>query len=134
MKKEFAVKRYNLMKEFISEGVLTIESEGPSTSLTYTDSITQETATELYHPTAALETLRNNLETKYKSILGCNGCRIDTSYRHTGGWGTYINAQGQQATESLNIFEPTEEISKLCTVKEHQAAYEMWLKSLKKTI
>ena len=89
-------------------------------------------ASELYHPLVALKSLRKILEIEYASIIGCNGCRIDTSYRPTGGYGTYKIVTGQPATETMNIFEPTEEVDKLCTVDEHIIAYDKWIDSLAK--
>ena len=88
------------------------------------------TASELYHPLVALESLRIILEIEYKSIIGCNGCRIDTAFRPTGGYGTYKIVAGRQATEIMNIFEPTDEVDKLCTVDEHIIAYNKWIESL----
>jgi hypothetical protein len=126
----FSIKRYSLDKEFISIGNLTIASEEQRTNLRFSDNSIEVTASELYHPLTALESLRRTLEKEYSSIIACNGCRCDTSYRPTGGFGTYRTFLGQQATEWLNIFEPTNEIDKLCTVDQHKAAYTEWLNSL----
>ena len=129
--KKITIKRYDFNKIFISEGILTIVSEGQLTTLTYTDNVIEEIVTGLYHPLSVFESLRVILETKYQSLLGCNGCRIDTSYRATGGWGIYKIEYGKQATESLNIFEPTDEIKRICTVADLKEAYKKWLDSLK---
>ena len=126
----FSINRYSLDKRFISEGNLTITSEGQRTTLLYADSEIEIKASELYHPLTALEGLREILEKEYSSIIACNGCRCDTAYRPTGGYGTYKIILGQQATERLNLFEPTNEIEKLCTVDQHKAAYKKWVNSL----
>lgn len=126
------IRRYSLTKENISTGTLTVSSKGQVTTLTFKDPIIEVTVRELYHPLMALESLRRVLEIEHKSLLGCNGCRIDTSYRATGGYGTYKTVPGQQATEILNIFEPTNDIEKLCTVEEHKAAYQQWIDNLNK--
>src|SRR5438067_2437041 len=109
---EHIVNRYNLRREFLSKGILTIINEEQITYLTYKDSLIEESVSEMYHPLMALTSLRNILENKYESIIGCFGCRIDTAYRPTGGYGTYIITSGQPATQRVNIFEPTDEIIK----------------------
>lgn len=126
---QYSIKRYDLRKNLIATGLLTITSEGLTTHLTYTDSEINESVRELYHPIAALESLRRVLEKKHKSIIGCTGCRSDSAYRATGGYGTYIIAHGKPASERASIFQPTDEIEKLCTVEEHKVSYEKWLKS-----
>ena len=123
------IKRFSLDKQNISTGTLTVISQGQITNLTFKDSTIEVTVSELYHPLIALESLRKVLEIEHQSLLGCNGCRIDTSYRATGGYGTYKIVPRQQATETLNIFEPTNDIEKLCTVNEHKAAYQKWIDS-----
>ena len=127
---QYSIKRYNFRKEFIAAGLLTITSEGQTTHLTYFDSEIEESVCELYHPIAALESLRNALENKYKSIIGCTGCRIDSTYRATGGFGTYIINYGEPASKRASLFEPTDEVSKLCTVDEHKVAYKEWTDSI----
>jgi hypothetical protein len=131
--KEFIINRYSLEREFISRGILILKDERELTHLKYRDSLIEEFSNELYHPLIALEKLREILETKHQSLLGCNGCRIDTSYRATGGYGTYVIHKGiqAQANELLNLFYQTNEIAKLCTVAEHKIAYKEWLQSLK---
>ena len=124
------VDRYSLDKTFISKGQLKIEEQDHSTILTYIDNDINISASGLHHPIKALEDLRKQLETVFNSILAINGCRIDTAYRPTGGYGTYIIEYGKQATNSLNLFEATKAIDKLCSVEEHKAAYNAWLKSL----
>jgi hypothetical protein len=126
------ITRYSINKQSISEGILTVTDKGEATHLTFKDQAIEVSVSELYHPLIALESLRKILETRHKSIIACNGCRIDTAYRPTGGYGTYKIVLGQQATETLNIFEPTDEIEKLCTVDQHEAAYEKWIDSLAK--
>lgn len=126
----YAVKRYSLNKQLISSGQLEIKQESQTTTLIYADDKITETATEPYHPLVALESLRKKLETEHNSIISINGCRIDTAYRPTGGNGTYLIKQGRQATKSVSLFEPTMEVDKLCTVEEHEAAYDKWVESL----
>ena len=41
----FSIKRYDFSKKFISEGLLTVVSDGPSEKLIYKDSFIEETAT-----------------------------------------------------------------------------------------
>jgi hypothetical protein len=127
---EYEIKRYSLDKKIISNGVLSIIDNGPGTKLIFKDSMIEVHSDDLCHPLMALEKLRITLETEYESIIACNGCRIDTSYRPTGGYGTYKIRAGQQATERLNLFRSTNEIELLCTVEEHTAAYKKWLDSL----
>ncbi len=127
---EYLIKRYNLQKDFITTGLLTIISEGQTTHLTFTDSAIKESVSELYHPIIALESLRRVLENKYESIIGCIGCRIDSAYRATGGYGTYLITYGEPASERACLFEPTDEVAKLCTVDEHKVAYKLWTESL----
>ncbi len=127
---EYKINRYNFKKEFISEGVLTIKDGGVATTFIYSDSTITESATELYHPLTTLASLRILLEEKHRSLINCMGCRIDTAFRLTGGYGTYIIALDHSKPVSQNdsviIFEPTDDISKLCTVSEHEAAYDKW--------
>jgi len=127
---QYSIKRYNLKKEFIAIGLLTITSEGQTTHLTYVDSAIEESVSELYHPIIALESLRKALENKYESIIGCTGCRIDSAYRAAGGYGTYIITYGEPASERAGLFEPTDEVAKLSTVDEHKVAYKKWTDSI----
>ncbi|MBO9203240.1 MULTISPECIES: hypothetical protein [Niastella] len=128
---QYSIKRYDLRKNLVATGLLTITSEGQTTHLKYTDSEVNESVSELYHPISALESLRRVLENKHESIIGCTGCRIDSAYRATGGYGTYIIVYGKPASERASIFQPTDEIEKLCTVEEHKSSYKKWLESLK---
>jgi hypothetical protein len=125
------IKRYNFNREFISQGLLTVLSEGQVTKLTYTDPLINEFSNGLNHPLLIFESLRLILESKHQSILGCNGCRIDTDYRAKDGYGTYIIHYGKPASEIINLFESTDGITKLCTVAEHKIAYKKWLDSFK---
>jgi hypothetical protein len=127
---EYSIKRYDLRKNLLATGLLIVKSEGQATHLTYADSEIKESVIEPYHPIVALESLRRVLEDKYESIIGCNGCRIDSTYRATGGYGTYIITYEPPATERVNIFESTDEIDKLCTVEEHKVSYKRWVDSL----
>jgi len=128
---QYSINRYDLRKDLIATGLLTVTSEGQTTHLTYADSAIKESVSELYHPITALESLRRVLENKYESIIGCAGCRIDSAYRATGGRGTYIITFGEPASERVNLFEPTDEIAKLCTVEEHKISYKKWIDSLR---
>ncbi|OQP67798.1 hypothetical protein [Niastella populi] len=130
---QYSIKRYDLRKNLISTGLLIVRSEGQTTHLTYADSEITESVSELYHPIVALESLREVLERKYESIIGCNGCRIDSAYRATGGYGTYIVNYGEPASKKVSLFEPTDEIAKLCTVEEHKDSYNKWINSLGQT-
>lgn len=122
--------RYSLTKEFIMKGMLTVIDEGQRVVLIYKDLDIEEQASGLHHPKASLQNLRNQLETKHQSILAINGCRIDTDYRFDGSFNSYVIEQGKKASENLHMFEPTTEIEKLCTVDEHEKAYDKWLESV----
>jgi hypothetical protein len=127
---EYSIKRYSLNKELISEGSLVVTFDNNSTKLIYSDSEITESVEEKYHPIAALESLRKLLENEHKSLLNCNGCRIDTSYKYSGRITTFLIQQGKQATIILDMFEPTTDISKLCTIEEHKLAYRKWADDL----
>lgn len=123
---KYNVKRYKFDKQYICDGELHIIDEGQSTTLKYFDNEISIEVTELYHPLASLRKLRNQLENDYESIIGIQGCRIDVTYRFTGGYGQYIMEQGKQATILVDMFEPTHEIDKLCKEAEQEQAYDNW--------
>jgi hypothetical protein len=127
---QITVDRYSLDKRFIATGQLHIEAKDHSTILTYFDDSVEVFASAPYHPIVALENLRRQLAVDFESTLAINGCRVDTDYRATGGYGCYIIKFGKQATKPVSLFDPTKEIDKLCTVEVHKAAYKTWLKSL----
>ena len=127
---QIVVDRYSLDKTFIATGQLHVDEKDHSTILTYYDSNIKVSASGLYHPIAALENLRRQLAVDFNSTLAINGCRIDTAYRATGGYGTYIVEHGKPATNSVSLFDPTTVVDKLCSVDIHKAAYKTWLKSL----
>lgn len=127
---QIAVDRYSLEKTFIATGQLQVEEKDHSTILTYDDSNIKVSASGLYHPIVALENLRRQLEIDFNSILAINGCRVDTDYRATGGYGAYVIELGKKATNSVSLFDPTKAVNKLCTIEDHKAAYKTWLKSL----
>ncbi|MFT3682215.1 MAG: hypothetical protein QM791_18215 [Ferruginibacter sp.] len=82
---EYRVNRYNFKKDLIASGVLTVDYKDHAILLTYEDAEIKESVSELHHPIAALESLRQILELSHKSFIGCNGCRIDTELiHHTG--------------------------------------------------
>ena len=126
---QITVDRYSLEKTFIATGQLQVEEKDNSTILTYYDGSMKVSTSGLYHPIVALENLRQQLAVDFNSILAINGCRVDTDYRATGGYGCYVIELGKPATNSLCLFNPTNAIDKLCTVDVHKAAYRMWLKS-----
>lgn len=127
---QIAVDRYSLDKKFIATGQLQVEEKEHSTILTYFDNGVNVSASGLYHPLLALESLRRQLEDDYNSTLAINGCRIDVDYRATGGYGCYVLEHGKQATTSVSMFDPTKAVDKLCTVDVHKVAYKTWLRSL----
>jgi hypothetical protein len=127
---QYSINRYDLDKGFLSTGTLTIIDENHLTQLIYADSQIKLSASELHHPLMALEKLRKILEAEHQSLLACNGCRIDTAYRPSGGYGVEIIELGKPALDCVDMFEPTTEIEKLCTVDEHKAAYEKWWDSV----
>jgi len=127
----YKINRYSLDKNFIAEGLLKVINNGPGTILLYKDFKIEVSANDAHHPLMALSRLRDELEFKYASLINCSGCRLDTSYRPTGGYEAYILHAGKPAFEHdhVNTFEPTAEIDKLGTVKQHEDAYEFWCKS-----
>jgi oligoribonuclease NrnB/cAMP/cGMP phosphodiesterase (DHH superfamily) len=127
---KYLISRYNFEKKLISDGTLTVAFEDSSTMLTYSDAEIEESVNEMYHPIVALESLRKIMEEKHKSLLNCNGCRVDTSYRGSGRTATYLIENGKPAIALLDMFEGTNEISKLCKVDEHKLAYRKWLEQL----
>jgi hypothetical protein len=128
---EIQLKRYCLTdKHFIASGTLSIINNGKDKGLRYVDPFIDDSFTALYHPLTALEALRINFEAKYNSVLNCNGCRIDTSYRPTGSFKIYIIEPGKQATNIVHMFHETDKIEELTTITEHKNAYKMWLNSL----
>lgn len=122
--------RFSLDRIFISKGQLKIEEKEHATILTYSDNHVHISASALHHPIKALEKLRQQLEAGYNSTLAINGCRIDTSYRATGGYRTYITEHGKQAIAMVSLFNPTKRIDKICKVDEHKSAYKSWIDSL----
>ena len=127
---QITVDRYSLDKTIIATGQLQVEEKDHSTILTYYDNNIKISASGLYHPIVALENLRRQLAVDFNSTLAINGCRVDTDYRATCGYGCYVIEFGKQATNSVSLFDPTKAIDKLCTVEVHKAAYKAWLKSL----
>jgi hypothetical protein len=126
----YKVNRYTLDKELIANGTLTVIDEGQKTKLIYKDAEVEVQASALHHPITALENLRKELEVKHNSLLGINGCRMDTSRQTSSSFGSYLVEDGLKATEDVHMFEPTTEVGKLCTVEQHEAAYEKWLDSV----
>jgi len=124
---KYSIKRYSLGKEYLITGEITIIEDGPLTEVVYKDTEVEETASDRGLPMAALVTLRQKIEDKHESILGCNGCRIDTTLRHTGIDIAHVIRNGNiQEDDWVGIFEPTNKVEKLCTVKEHEKAYDDW--------
>ncbi len=128
--KIFEVKRYSINKELITSGHLTVRHEGQRTSLNYRDKEINITASELYHPISALDGLRSQLETIYQSMIAINGCRIDVDHRANGGVMCYFIEYGKKAVENIYMFEPTDQVDKLCTVSQHEQAYLNWVESI----
>ena len=126
----YKVNRYSLDKEFIAGGKLTVIDKGQKTELFYKDAEVEVQASALHHPIVALEDLRKELEVKHNSVLGINGCRIDTGLQTSGSFGCYLVEEGIKATENVHMFEPTTEVKKLCTVRQHESAYDKWLQSV----
>lgn len=124
------VQLYTLDKKHIASGQITIEEDGNTTVLSYTDPDITVSAIGVQNPFTALISLREKLETFHHSILAINGCRIDTAYMSTSNQGTYIIKNGKPSTRSINMFEPTSEIDKLCTIDEHEVAYNQWLENI----
>ena len=126
----YSINRYNLERERINSGGLTVDFHDQKTTIHYVDDEVEVYSEDDYHPLVALEKLRVILESKYESLINCSGCRKDTSYRPRGGTITYLIENGKQATKTINLFEPTNKINLLCTVQEHKESYEIWLNSL----
>ncbi|MBP8192347.1 MAG: hypothetical protein KAX69_02000 [Chitinophagales bacterium] len=127
---KYKVKRYDFNKQYICDGEFHIIDEGQSTTLKYFDNEISIEVTELYHPLASLKKLRSQLENNYESIIGIEGCRIDVTYRATGHFGQYIMESGKPATISVNMFEPTNEVDKLCKEAEQEEAYYKWFNDI----
>ena len=121
----YTVNRYSLEKEFSASGKLTVIDKGQKVELIFKDAEVEVQASALYHPIVALENLRKELETKHNSLLGINGCRKDTSRQTSGNFYSYIIETGKKPTENVQMFQPTTEVEKLCTVQQHEAAYEI---------
>ena len=126
----YNVIRYSLDREFIKSGTLTVIDDGKKIGLIYKDAEVEVYASALYHPIVALENLRRELEVKHKSLFGINGCRIDASLQTSGNFGSYLIKEGIRATENVHMFEPTIVVEKLCTVEQHEAAYNEWLENV----
>lgn len=122
----YKVSRYSLTKEFITTGELTVVANGSETCLAFSDYFLTEKAKALHHPIKALERLRQKLEIRHNSLLACAGCRIDSAYRATGHYRTYLVEPERPATKQVLLFEPTDAVELLCTVGEHKAAYLHW--------
>jgi hypothetical protein len=124
---KYKINRYSLDKEYIMTGEITVTEDGPLTELLYKDTELEETASDRGLPMVALIVLREKLETKHKSILAINGSRIDTTLRPTGGDIAYVIRDNIIAEDDwVGIFEPTTELEKLCTVQQHEKAYDEW--------
>jgi hypothetical protein len=123
---EIQIDRYNLQNSLVSNGTLTIEKTDRKTTLTYQDKEINVSGSALYYPLKALEDLRLKLENQYNSTLAIIGCRTDTAFRPTGGQLTFILENGQYSLESKSLFETTDQIKKLGTVKKHKLYYKAW--------
>lgn len=123
-----SIKRYSFDRELIAEGELEIIGFNDIYELKYKDAELEITASAPYHPLTALEKLRIQLEANH-SYINCAGCRIDTALRPIG-LSTYIIKMGMPATDTIGLFEPTDEIDKLCKVEEHEKNYQEWFSSL----
>ena len=121
------IKRYSIGKEFITTGEITIVEYGSVTEIFYKDEYIEETESDSGHPMVALIALRQKLESKHKSILALNGSRVDTTLRPTGNDIAYVIRENIiDENDWLCIFESTNEVDKLCTVEEHEKAYDKW--------
>ena len=124
------VKRYSLIKSFIATGELTVEEDGDVIMLSYRDLQISVSGSKENNPILALQSLRQQIENNNQSILSINGCRIDTAYISTPNYSTYVIDNHKPSSRSIGLFEPTSHIDKLCTYKEHEAAYEEWIQSI----
>jgi hypothetical protein len=127
---KYIVKRYSLLKTFIACGELTIEEESHGTILTYRDAEIAVKTSGLDDAFTALVSLRKQLENEQNSVLAINGCRIDTAFVATANHGTYVIKNGKPSSRTIGMFEPTAEVDKLCSIKEHELAYNDWLESI----
>lgn len=63
-------------------------------------------------------------------MIGCNDCRIDTTLRPTGTDIAFVIKENNiNEDDWVGIFESTSKIEKLCTIEEHEEAYEKWCES-----
>jgi hypothetical protein len=83
-------------------------------------------------PFFALVKIRMELEKLGIQIL-CNGSRLDVYPSRMGMMSLkgYELIMGKLATTLLNIFEPTNDINKIATVKDQELYFENWIKSLR---
>ena len=127
---QYSIDRYSTEKKFISTGLLVVIRDYQTIILRYDDQYINVEVNAFYHPIQALENLRAILWTKHASVIACNGCRVDASYRGSGSYQSYLLSKGKQATQRVNMFAPTKEIEKLCSIEEHKVAYRQWCDSL----
>jgi hypothetical protein len=125
------VSRYDFEGRKLNAGVLTVTENGSVITVEYRDPDLYASAVAPHHPLMALEALRLNLEDNHGSILAINGCRIDMQYRMVENYKGFI-CRNNRGKSKIDLFSPTDEISKLCTVAEHKLHYEKWLKRHKK--
>jgi hypothetical protein len=127
----FTINRLSFDKAIVDTGLLVLTLKDNQLFLHYKDQEIDAQSNDLF-TIVALEKLRLQLESK-GFLINCNGCREDTTYRAAGvqvGLMTYIMEKGHQAKQTINIFEPTNELSKICTVDEHKKKYKEWTQSL----
>lgn len=128
----YQIDRYSLDKQLIEKGRLyLIDDPKNKFKLIFKDSEIDVESINYDHPLLALENLRIKLEKKYNSLINCSGCRIDVAYRPTGGFGSYEIEMSKPATKRIALFEPTNKIELLSTVREQQSHYQEWLNSIK---
>ncbi len=123
---KYNVKRYNFDKQYICDGELYVNGEGQNFTLKYIDHEIEIVITEPYHAIAPLIKLRKILEDNYQSLIGINGCRKDVSRRFTAHARQYILNKEEGLPKMIHMFEPTNEIDKLCKDIEHEKAYHEW--------
>ena len=69
----YKIDRYSLDKKYVSTERFMVVEKGAFTQIFYEDGEVNESESDTAHPMMALLRLRTKLETKFNSIIACNG-------------------------------------------------------------
>lgn len=120
------VERYDFHQKLVGRGMLTVSENGSMIKVHYADDNIDVYGVGEHHPLMALEAFRLNLERLCNGIVAINGCRIDAQYRMVGDYKGFL-CHSSRPARKIDMFSPTRQIRKLCTVADHKNAYEKWL-------